>query len=110
MSVLRVVDCTRKLLSVKVETLKNEQKVSVRVGINKEWRLIFNSLSLQLLLDPINEKKVTTVLAFGNSTLSSILLFSLVFLVLSCLRAPSNCLEEQKLSGIFYNLKTTKNI
>ena len=109
MSVLRVVDCTRKLLSVKVETLKNEQKVSVRVGINQELRLIFNSLSLQLLLDP-RRKKVTTVLAFGNSTLSSILLFSLVFLVLSCLRAPSDFLEKQKLSGIFYNLKTTKNI
>ena len=67
-SVLRVVDCTRKLLSVKVETLKNEQKVFVRDGINKELRLIFNSLSLQLLLDPINKRRlITTILAFGNS-------------------------------------------
>ena len=100
MSVLRVVDYTRKLLSVKVETLKNEQKVSVRV----------DSLSLQLLLDPINERRLLRYLAFGNATLTSILLFSLVFLVLSCLRAPSDCLEKQKLSGLFYNLKTTKNI
>ena len=56
MSVLRVVDYTRKLLSVKVETLKNEQKVSVRV----------DSLSLQLLLDPINERRLLRSLIGGG--------------------------------------------
>ena len=56
MSVLRVVDYTRKLLSVKVETLKNEQKVSVRV----------DSLSLQLLLDPINERRLLRSLVGGG--------------------------------------------
>ena len=55
MSVLRVVDYTRKLLSVKVETLKNEQKVSVRV----------DSLSLQLLLDRINERRLLRTLIGG---------------------------------------------
>ena len=56
MSVLRVVDYTRKLLSVKVETLKNEQKVSVRV----------DSLSLQLLLDPINRRRLLRSLIGGG--------------------------------------------
>ena len=56
MSVLRVVDYTRKLLSVKVETLKNKQKVSVRV----------DSLSLQLLLDPINERRLLRSLVGGG--------------------------------------------
>ena len=56
MSVLRVVDYTRKLLSVKVETLKNEQKVSVRV----------DSLSLQLLLDPINKRGLLRSLIEGG--------------------------------------------
>ena len=51
-SVLRVVDCTRKRLSVKV----NEQNICVRVGTYKELKLSFNSLSLQLSLDPIKER------------------------------------------------------